>query len=151
MFILVQIQSSLYLMNLNVFSWTWPWWPLYDLCTCREAGNQWALEEAKRNVLHHYLVVGVTEKLRDFLAVLEATLPRFFKGASDLYAEGKLKHSIISYSQTLNHFIYSNTQQFHLLKHSIISYTQPFHLLKHSTISSTQPFHLLKHSTISST
>ncbi|XP_012941071.1 heparan sulfate 2-O-sulfotransferase 1 [Aplysia californica] len=59
---------------------------------CWEPGNQWALEEAKRNVLHHYLVVGVTEELRDFLAVLEATLPRFFRGATALYSEGHKSH-----------------------------------------------------------
>ncbi|CAL1537803.1 unnamed protein product [Lymnaea stagnalis] len=59
---------------------------------CWEPGNQWALEEAKRNLLHHYLLVGITEELRDFLVILEATLPRFFRGATKLYAEGHGHH-----------------------------------------------------------
>ncbi|GFO15814.1 heparan sulfate 2-o-sulfotransferase 1-like [Plakobranchus ocellatus] len=59
---------------------------------CWEPGNQWALEEAKRNLLHHYLVVGITEELKSFLAVLEATLPRFFRGAVALYNEGSKSH-----------------------------------------------------------
>lgn len=59
---------------------------------CWEPGNQWALEEAKRNLLHHYLLVGITEELKDFLVVLEATLPRFFRGATQLYAKGQKSH-----------------------------------------------------------
>ncbi|CAG5124159.1 unnamed protein product, partial [Candidula unifasciata] len=59
---------------------------------CWEPGNQWALEEAKHNLLHHYLLVGITEELKDFLAVLEVTLPRFFRGATQLYAEGRRSH-----------------------------------------------------------
>lgn len=49
------------------------------LADCWEPGIQWALDEAKRNVLHHYLVVDVTTELRDFLAVLEELLPWFFR------------------------------------------------------------------------
>lgn len=59
----------------------------------REPGNKWALEMAKENVLRHYLVVGITEELGDFVAVLEAVLPRFFRGAVKLFQEGK--HSSI--------------------------------------------------------
>ena len=55
---------------------------------CRVPGSRWALEQAKHNLLNKYLVVGVTEELGDFIAMLEVILPRFFKGASDLYING---------------------------------------------------------------
>lgn len=54
----------------------------------RVPGSRWALEQAKHNVLLHYLLVGVTEELGDFIAVLEATLPRFFKDATQLFNNG---------------------------------------------------------------
>lgn len=59
---------------------------------CWEPGNIWALEEAKRNLLSHYLLVGVTEQLSDFIAVLEATLPTFFRGASQHFKSSKKAH-----------------------------------------------------------
>lgn len=59
---------------------------------CWTPGNAWALEQAKHNLVQHYLLVGITEELQDFVAVLEATLPRFFKGAIDLFATGKKSH-----------------------------------------------------------
>ncbi|XP_061169795.1 heparan sulfate 2-O-sulfotransferase 1-like isoform X2 [Saccostrea echinata] len=59
---------------------------------CWEPGNRWALEMAKENILRHYLVVGVTEELRDFVALLEAVLPRFFRGAVKLFEEGTKSH-----------------------------------------------------------
>ena len=58
------------------------------LFLCRVPGSRWALEQAKHNLLNKYLVVGVTEELGDFIAMLEVILPRFFKGASDLYING---------------------------------------------------------------
>lgn len=62
----------------------------------REPGNRWALEQAKYNLVQNYLVVGITEELGDFVAILEATLPRFFRGAVDLFNKGwenLLKHT----------------------------------------------------------
>ena len=56
----------------------------------RIPGSQWALEMAKYNVIHKYLLVGVTEQLGDFVALLEATLPRMFHGATTLYTEGEV-------------------------------------------------------------
>jgi heparan sulfate 2-O-sulfotransferase HS2ST1 len=44
---------------------------------------------AKFNVINRYLVVGLTEEIEDFVAVLEATVPRFFAGAYELYSTGK--------------------------------------------------------------
>ncbi len=37
-----------------------------------------------------YLVVGVTEQMEDFVAVLESALPCFFRGALDLYRQGRI-------------------------------------------------------------
>ncbi|XP_070175601.1 heparan sulfate 2-O-sulfotransferase 1-like [Littorina saxatilis] len=59
---------------------------------CWIPGNHWALEQAKQNVLMNFLLVGVTEELGDFIAVLEATLPRFFVGATQLFNNGRKSH-----------------------------------------------------------
>ena len=55
---------------------------------CREPGSAWALEKAKENLVHNYLVVGVTERLTEFVAVMEVVLPRFFKGATKRFILG---------------------------------------------------------------
>lgn len=59
---------------------------------CWEPGNEWALREAKKNLLNNYLVVGVTDELEDFVAILEATLPRLFKGATDHFLKSNKTH-----------------------------------------------------------
>lgn len=58
----------------------------------RIPGNQWALEQAKHNLVNHYLIVGVTEQMLDFITVLEATLPRFFRGATEYYLNSNKSH-----------------------------------------------------------
>ena len=55
---------------------------------CREPGNAWALQKAKDNLVNNYLVVGVTERLTEFVAVMEVVLPRFFKGATKRFILG---------------------------------------------------------------
>lgn len=55
---------------------------------CWIPGSEWALNKAKQNVLRYYLLVGVTEELEDFIVTLETVLPRFFRGASELYKKG---------------------------------------------------------------
>ncbi|XP_035684946.1 heparan sulfate 2-O-sulfotransferase 1-like isoform X1 [Branchiostoma floridae] len=55
---------------------------------CWEPGNRWALEEAKRNLVANYFLVGVTEELEDFVMLLEAALPKFFRGATSLFQQG---------------------------------------------------------------
>lgn len=59
---------------------------------CWNAGSQWALEQAKHNLVNHYMLVGVTEELEDFIMILEAALPRFFKGATELFKTGTKSH-----------------------------------------------------------
>lgn len=49
---------------------------------CFEAGSQWALEQAKRNLVNEYFLVGMTEELGDFIEMLELSLPRMFQGKS---------------------------------------------------------------------
>ena len=44
-----------------------------------------ALRKAKENVEKHYAVVGVLEELNKTLTVLEHYIPRYFKGAKDVY------------------------------------------------------------------
>jgi len=43
---------------------------------------------AKYNLVNNYLVVGMTEDLGAFIAVMEAVLPRFFTGAMELFSAG---------------------------------------------------------------
>ncbi|KAJ8910172.1 hypothetical protein NQ315_016183 [Exocentrus adspersus] len=59
---------------------------------CWKPGNKWALNEAKRNLINNYFLVGVTEELDDFISVLEQSLPRLFKGASDHYSNSNKSH-----------------------------------------------------------
>ncbi|XP_009272520.1 PREDICTED: heparan sulfate 2-O-sulfotransferase 1 [Aptenodytes forsteri] len=59
---------------------------------CWNVGSRWALEQAKYNLINEYFLVGVTEELEDFIMLLEAALPRFFRGATELYRTGKKSH-----------------------------------------------------------
>ena len=51
----------------------------------RGLNTEIALRRAKENVEKHYAVVGVLEELNKTLTVLEHYVPRFFKGAKDIY------------------------------------------------------------------
>ncbi|XP_049762612.1 heparin sulfate O-sulfotransferase-like [Schistocerca cancellata] len=59
---------------------------------CWIPGNEWALEEAKRNLINHYFLVGVTEELADFVKILEVALPNFFRGAAAHFETSKKSH-----------------------------------------------------------
>jgi len=58
-------------------------------------GSEWALEMAKYNLAHNYLVVGVTDELDEFVAVLEAGLPRFFAGALEFFLTGGIVRTVL--------------------------------------------------------
>ena len=51
----------------------------------RGLNTEFALRKAKENVEKHYAVVGVLEEMNKTLTVLEHYVPRFFKGARDVY------------------------------------------------------------------
>ncbi|GFQ74734.1 heparan sulfate 2-O-sulfotransferase 1 [Trichonephila clavata] len=67
---------------------------------CWIPGSEWALAQAKRNLAEHFLLVGVTEELQDFIALLEAALPRYFRGATNLFVEGKKSHLRKTFNKT---------------------------------------------------
>ncbi|CAG7716795.1 unnamed protein product [Allacma fusca] len=57
---------------------------------CWEPGSSWALQQAKSNLAKSYFLVGTTESMDEFVTLLEASLPRFFRGALNLFnQEGK--------------------------------------------------------------
>lgn len=97
---------------------------IFDVC--RNAGSRWALEQAKYNLVNEYLLVGVTEDLEDFIMILEAALPRFFKGATALYRTGtKICHSSIHRQWDLSAFLMSAVwtliQWFCFSHHSVVA------------------------------
>lgn len=77
---------------------------------CWKPGNKGALHRAKRNVINYYFLVGTTDRISDFVDVLEKTLPRFFDGASNLFnANGgvhirKTKKKVPLDPSTIEHF-----------------------------------------------
>lgn len=52
---------------------------------CRGFNTQYALQKAKENVERNYAVVGVLEDINTTLTVLEHYVPKFFKGAKEVY------------------------------------------------------------------
>ena len=78
---------------------------------CWDAGNRWALEQAKHNLVNKYFLVGVTEDLESFIQILEQTLPTFFKGASQMFRDSgqqkhirKTKHKDLPSDETISAF-----------------------------------------------
>ncbi|CAG9862781.1 unnamed protein product [Phyllotreta striolata] len=59
---------------------------------CRKPGNKWALNEAKKNLITNYFLVGVTEELEDFVQILEQSLPGIFEGATDHFRRSNKSH-----------------------------------------------------------
>jgi len=54
---------------------------------CWRLNSEWALQEAKKNILTRYTLVGVTEQMEDFIVVLESIVPSVFKGISAKYRQ----------------------------------------------------------------
>uniref|UniRef100_A0A7E4VNK9 Sulfotransfer_1 domain-containing protein n=1 Tax=Panagrellus redivivus TaxID=6233 RepID=A0A7E4VNK9_PANRE len=54
---------------------------------CSTPGDPSALAQAKHNLVNHYLVVGVTERMADLITVLDRLFPSFFKGAAAHYKQ----------------------------------------------------------------
>jgi len=63
---------------------------------CVGFNTEKALNKAKENVEKHYAVVGVLEEMNKTLTVLEHYIPRFFKGATDIYYNQVQKFSKIN-------------------------------------------------------
>ncbi|XP_070504684.1 heparin sulfate O-sulfotransferase [Chironomus tepperi] len=59
---------------------------------CFEPGSKWALEQAKRNLVSEYFLVGLTEELGDFIELLELSLPRLFRGAVENFKNSNKSH-----------------------------------------------------------
>ena len=59
------------------------------------------MRKAKENVEKHYAVVGVLEELNKTLTVLEHYVPRFFKGAKDVYYSKNKKWELFMFSSDL--------------------------------------------------
>uniref|UniRef100_A0A1A9V7H3 Heparin sulfate O-sulfotransferase n=1 Tax=Glossina austeni TaxID=7395 RepID=A0A1A9V7H3_GLOAU len=59
---------------------------------CWEPGSKWALEQAKRNLVNEYFLVGVTEQMDDFIDLLERSLPRIFQGFREYYQHSNKSH-----------------------------------------------------------
>ena len=59
--------------------------PFPYIIATRGLNTEVALRRAKENVEKHYAVVGVLEELNKTLTVLEHYVPRYFKGAKDVY------------------------------------------------------------------
>uniref|UniRef100_A0A0M3K8Q7 Heparan sulfate 2-O-sulfotransferase hst-2 (inferred by orthology to a C. elegans protein) n=1 Tax=Anisakis simplex TaxID=6269 RepID=A0A0M3K8Q7_ANISI len=60
---------------------------------CSEVGSERALEQAKFNLVNHYLLVGINEQMRKFISLLELLLPQFFDGALEHFDTLDAKHA----------------------------------------------------------
>jgi len=60
---------------------------------CWIPGSEWALQQAKRNVLEKYTLVGVTEQMSEFLHMLELVVPGgMFRNASEHFRHSSKSH-----------------------------------------------------------
>ncbi|XP_016975941.2 heparin sulfate O-sulfotransferase isoform X1 [Drosophila rhopaloa] len=66
---------------------------------CWEPGSSWALEQAKRNLVNEYFLVGVTEQMYEFVDLLERSLPRIFHGFREHYHNSNKSHLRVTSSK----------------------------------------------------
>uniref|UniRef100_A0A182W6Y7 Heparan sulfate 2-O-sulfotransferase 1 n=1 Tax=Anopheles minimus TaxID=112268 RepID=A0A182W6Y7_9DIPT len=59
---------------------------------CWNPGSSWALEQAKRNLVNEYFLVGLTEEMDEFIELLELSLPRLYKGAVSHFQKSNKSH-----------------------------------------------------------
>lgn len=59
---------------------------------CWDPGSEWAIAQAKHNLVSKYMIVGVTEELDSFVEVLEELIPRFFSGAMQFLDQSGKSH-----------------------------------------------------------
>ncbi|XP_065325293.1 heparan sulfate 2-O-sulfotransferase 1-like isoform X2 [Gordionus sp. m RMFG-2023] len=57
---------------------------------CHQPGNELALQQAKLNLVNKYFLVGTLERLKDFVELLEHSLPTVFDGAMSMFQEASL-------------------------------------------------------------
>jgi dermatan/chondrotin sulfate uronyl 2-O-sulfotransferase UST len=71
------------------------WYIFY--CILRRQPTRRALNEAVKNVVLEYSVVGVMEQLGDFYWALEKLMPHYFSGINNVYNKtGKRKAKCMS-------------------------------------------------------
>lgn len=59
---------------------------------CWVPGSEWALQQAKHNLVNEYFLVGVTEEMDAFVELLEMSLPRIFQGSLNHYRTSNKSH-----------------------------------------------------------
>ena len=63
---------------------------------CWDPGSQWALDRAKQNLVDHYFLVGTTERLPEFVHMLEWHIPDIFEVS---FFISKILHWFCQYAQ----------------------------------------------------
>lgn len=80
---------------------------------CRGFNTQYALQKAKENVERNYAVVGVLEDINTTLTVLEHYVPKFFKGAKEVYwSEYEFLLLYLLISNLFIHFFFYRSWQY---------------------------------------
>ncbi|XP_074113831.1 heparan sulfate 2-O-sulfotransferase 1-like isoform X2 [Cotesia typhae] len=87
--------------------------------------NKWALEQAKKNVLLWYPVVGILELMEETLKVLTNQFRYFFNGAIDIYIKKfRIKNTLKKKRKKINNKVLEIEFEFYLwLKSRLLSQT----------------------------
>lgn len=88
----------------------------------RIPGSEWALQQAKRNVLEKYTLVGVTEQMGEYLQMLELVIPGgMFRNASVHFKHSMYAWSIF-YSVFLLYEVYRTSHIYKAIQCTTCSY-----------------------------